>query len=225
MENKKKYIEAAQWVLVAFVAVFALVLALSNFNTPLKIRIFSVNSGSMEPALKLGSLVIVRPQDVYYVGDIITYKNRRDPKETTTHRIVKVNNDPDIGRTTFVTKGDANEDEDAGLTLPDQLVGKVVLALPLLGYLVSFVKTQLGFTFLIVIPATIIIYGEVQQIRTEVAGAIAEKKKGKEAEKKGVKEESEKVQFITATAEEKPAKKGRKAKKSKTIAKKGSKKK
>ena len=68
--------------------------------------------------------------------------------------------DKDLDRITYRTKGDANNDVDAGLTLHSQVIGKVVYKLPILGYLVSFVKTQLGFTLLIVIPATVIIYSE-----------------------------------------------------------------
>lgn len=210
-----------QWVVVVLLAFTSAALVLSNFDTPLKFRVFSVSSGSMEPAVHTGSMVFVVPQDNYVENDVITFRSRTDPKKTTTHRITQVSQDLDLGFTSYSTKGDANEDPDAGITYKEQVIGKVVFSLPFLGYLVAFAKTQLGFTFLIVMPATILIYGEVNNIRKELSAAFKDKK----AKKKDTKEKQEEVK-VEPEKKEGPVKKvATKTTKKKTTRKKSTKKK
>ena len=168
--------DTIQWVVVVLLVFTSVSLVLSNFNTPLRFRVFSINSGSMSPTIKLGDLVFVRPQENYTQGDVVSYSNRRDPNQVTTHRIVQVSEDTDLERITYTTKGDANEDQDIGLTLREQLIGKVVFKLPLLGFLVSIAKTQTGFILLVVVPATILVYGELVNIKREVSGLLTDKK-------------------------------------------------
>ena len=62
------------------VAVFV---AVSALNLPGGWKLFTVQSGSMQPAISLGSLVIVKPAGEYVVGDVITFKTGPTP---TTHR-------------------------------------------------------------------------------------------------------------------------------------------
>ena len=45
-----------------------------------------------------------------------------------------------------------------------ELIGKVALVIPYLGYLPHFAKSPLGFIILIVIPGVLIIIGEVWNI-------------------------------------------------------------
>ena len=70
----------------------------------LELRI--VESGSMEPSIMTGALVIVRPAESYQIGDVIMF-NDRGARVPTTHRVVDTYSQG--GRTWFVTKGDANE--------------------------------------------------------------------------------------------------------------------
>jgi len=123
----------------------------------------------MEPTIHIGSLVISKPSPNYHVNDIITF-NSKD--FTNTHRIVEVKDN------LFVTKGDANDAPDSNLVASSQVMGKTIFTIPLIGYLISFAKTQIGFTLLIVIPATIIIYQEIQNIKKQIE-KIRLKKKAK----------------------------------------------
>ena len=50
------------------------------------------------------------------------------------------------------------------------------MSVPLLGYPVSYAKTTPGIILLIIIPAVIIIYDEIQKIRKEIANKIAYRK-------------------------------------------------
>lgn len=156
--------------------------ALSAFGLPKSFRLFVVQSGSMEPTVKTGSLVIVQPENQYKKNDIITFKSRpdadiRNPGLLITHRIVDIKEDK--GEVFFTTKGDANNAPDMESRPAGNVLGKVVFSIPYLGYPVGFAKTQTGFILLIVIPATIIVYSEAITIKNETAKLLAKRRKRK----------------------------------------------
>lgn len=93
-----------------------------------------VLSGSMEPALSAGDLIIVREADSYVVGDKIVF---RDGAGFTVHRLKSIDGD------TFVTRGDANDTDDAPIRAAD-VKGKVVKRLKGVGNLVSAVRSPIG---------------------------------------------------------------------------------
>lgn len=100
-----------------------------------------VASGSMEPILSKGDLVIVHQESAYEKGNIITFIQSGD-RRTTTHRIVEIENDR------LITQGDANNLADESITA-EQIFGKVVLTLPLIGYLIQSASTPLGLLVII----------------------------------------------------------------------------
>jgi signal peptidase I len=123
---------------------------------------YVILSGSMAPALPVGSVVITQKQDRYAAGDIITFL-RPGEKTAVSHRIVQINDKHEI-----ITKGDANKTPDNGTVGQANVTGKVFFAIPYLGYIVEFAKSPKGFLALIVIPATIIIYEELKKVRSEL---------------------------------------------------------
>ena len=145
------------------VIVFAISALMSKFSIG-GIKLFTVQSGSMEPSIKVGSMVITKSQDIYEINDVITFKDREDSRKTTTHRIV---GKEDTGIMRYTTQGDANDAADSNAVLPNQIIGKVIFKVPYFGYPVAFVRTWPGVIVLIIIPATIIIYDEVGNIRKE----------------------------------------------------------
>jgi signal peptidase len=187
----KKILNLIYWAVLLVILLVAASLVLTRYNTPIKVRLFAVQSGSMEPTIKVGSVVVVLPQDSYQKEDIITVRSERNPKETVTHRIAKVKTDEDTGNTSFILKGDANEDSDMEPVLLKRAIGKVILILPFVGYPVAFAQTQLGFVLLIVIPATLIIYSEAQSIKREVLGFFSPSKKSKSKKKEKAEEDQE----------------------------------
>ena len=132
-----------------------------------------VQSGSMEPALRTGSIVFIAPSERYTEGDVITY--RRSARETpTTHRIIesRVEN----GVQYFTTKGDANEVRDMEEVREDEILGSVRFSIPFLGYVVDVARTPWGFVALIGIPTLIIIGSEMQNIWREIKRMRTDKK-------------------------------------------------
>jgi signal peptidase len=93
-------------------------------------EVLAVISGSMEPALPYASLIVIRPELTYEPGDIVTFISAAEPIKRFTHRIVSIEGN----RAT--TRGDANNADDPEPSLLERAEGKVILCIPLMGYLV-----------------------------------------------------------------------------------------
>mgnify|MGYP005852638635 CR=1 FL=1 len=122
-----------------------------------------VLSGSMEPVLQTGGLIVTRPEKVenLAVGDIITFQSG---KQTVTHRIADII-DKD-GKRWFQTKGDANESSDPNLVSSNTgLMRKVVLHVPYVGFIASFANSRFAFLALAGIPALILVILLIGEIR------------------------------------------------------------
>lgn len=145
------------------VAFIVLLLLSSALPIPGGIKTFVVQSGSMEPAIRTGSVVVVKPADSYAIGDVITFGPRSKTKPPTTHRIVEVRDDGN-----YVTRGDANTDDDMRTVSRYEVIGRVLFSVPFAGYAVAAAQKPWGFTLIVVIPAAIIIWEELQKIWREL---------------------------------------------------------
>lgn len=129
-------------VLVAAILVLALLLAGARI---IGLQVFTVLSGSMEPAYPVGSLIYVKKTKAadLKIDDVITYMLNEDT--VATHRIVGVvsdQNDPGVIR--FRTKGDANDTEDGTLVHYKNVVGTPVFTVPHLGYIADYISKPPG---------------------------------------------------------------------------------
>lgn len=148
-------------------------------------KTYVVYSGSMSPSLPVGSLIAIKPEEDYAVGDVVSFK--LEGGQVITHRISKVINDEPSGVVSYQTKGDANNAPDSEPVSKNQILGEGFFALPYLGYLLSFLRTKAGFTIFVIIPAILIIFGEILNIKTEVSLLISkrsERKKKKTSSRK-----------------------------------------
>jgi signal peptidase len=137
---------------------------------PGSIEVKIVKSGSMEPAIPTGSLVIIKPDVTTYgakynVGEIITFGPDTAREIPTTHRVLAISRDGD--GFVYTTKGDANEEQDPNPVPASDVIGQVVFSLPYAGYILDFAKKPLGFTLLIGIPAAAIMLDEATVIAKE----------------------------------------------------------
>lgn len=164
-------------VLVAVILI-GFVIAVSMLPIKNNYKLLAVTGGSMQPTISSGSMAIVKPQDDYKAGDIITFNppDAKSKKENTTHRIISVE-DRD-GLTFYKTKGDANTSPDSELISKNRVIGKYVTSVIWVGYLLIYIKTLPGLLLIIIIPATIIIYEEAKKIRNEVRSAV-ERRRGR----------------------------------------------
>ena len=93
-----------------------------------------VLSGSMEPVLSVGDLLIVQAQDRYETGDIVVYQSGNIP---VVHRIVSITDE------TVTTRGDANNANDEPFS-PTAIKGEVIAVIPMIGYVVWALKTPVA---------------------------------------------------------------------------------
>lgn len=101
---------------------------------------YVVLSGSMEPAIPTGSVVVVDGRKKERnPGDVITY---RRGSMVVTHRIAEKKKEG------YCTKGDSNEEEDAGIVPEGQVIGNVVAVLPWIGYGIVWIRQRKTLFFL-----------------------------------------------------------------------------
>jgi len=120
----------------------------------------------MMPAIKTGSIVLVKPTNNYKIGDIITFGQISKTKTPTTHRIAEI--EVANGQPIYTTKGDANNAPDQKQVPAKEVIGRVLLDVPFLGYAVAAAKKPWGFMLLIAVPALLVIYEEAHKIWQEI---------------------------------------------------------
>jgi signal peptidase I len=130
-------------------------------------RVDVVLSGSMEPEIHAGGLVVTRPAaaETIVPGDIITF-HAPVTRMLTTHRVVGVEPGPPPS---FHTRGDANEEADIVTVAAPDVVGEVCFDIPYVGYITRFVKTPLGLIISLCLPGIVIIISEMRNIRRALA--------------------------------------------------------
>jgi signal peptidase I len=114
-----------------------------------------VGGNSMEPAIALGSAIIVAPVPAadLRVGDVVSLR-AGDDRALFTHRVVEVIDAAD-GR--YVrTQGDANERPDPTPIHESSIEGRVEVTIPLAGYLIALLSIPTGVLFLIGVAATLL---------------------------------------------------------------------
>lgn len=169
MKKALKIGERIAYVAILLVAVLIIWSILPFKNGP---KMLVVLSGSMEPAIHTGSVVIVKPsltssgQAAYKVGDVITFGKDTKTEVPTTHRIIS--DRVQDGVRFFKTKGDANDTPDVKEVSESEIKGKVMFSVPLAGYVVDFVRKPWGLALVIVLPAAFIVYDEIRKIWLEI---------------------------------------------------------
>lgn len=138
-------------------------------------HMYIVLSGSMAPAFDTGSMVFVKPVEPGEIeeGDIITFRGSEDSSLLTTHRVAEISGSGQ--GLEFITKGDANDVNDPNPVPGDNLVGKVALAAPYMGYLMSFGQTKQGMMVLIVVPGVLLIINESYKLYKNISRTKEEK--------------------------------------------------
>lgn len=169
-KTKKSPVAAACSTLGALLLVALVILCLPlTLPRVLGYHIYTVVSGSMEPAIPVGSLLYIqkaRPQDMK-TDDIIAFYGGKDSTSIITHRVVE--NRPLMGE--FITKGDANAREDVSPISYDDFIGKVRLSVPRAGEAAQvFSSTPGKVTAVCLIGLAVVLQG---------AAALAERKGSK----------------------------------------------
>ncbi len=125
----------------------------------------NVVSGSMEPAIPVGSLVMAKAEnnELHEAEYVIMFVHGSGVTDNTgsdyiSHRVVS----NDVIAREVITKGDANEKEDLAPIPYYQIVGKVQIHIPFVGNLLQQLNTMTGKIYaivLVVIGLVLIIVG------------------------------------------------------------------
>lgn len=104
-------------------------------------QMFHVISGSMEPSIKVGSLIYVKGTEAEAVKEeeVIAYYGVPEGG-VITHRVVENN----VVSGTFTTKGDANGREDPMPVPYENYIGKVALTVPYMGKVLTIMTSLYG---------------------------------------------------------------------------------
>lgn len=146
----KLILNLISWGTIAILGIMAVFVLSSNYQIFGRYRSFLIQSGSMEPAIMTGDIIVTNSQRSYLINDVVAFNTEN---RIVTHRLISTE-DKD-GNTKFSTKGDANRSQDSDIIDQAQIIGKVTLVIPKLGYLVAFSKSLPGFIILILIPTAI----------------------------------------------------------------------
>lgn len=149
-------------VAIALVLVLAVAFAaLTLLGPTVGWRVGAVISGSMEPSMHAGDVMITRPvaPEEVRVGDVVLFKPARG-ESLVAHRVVEITREPDLR---FVTRGDANSGKDPNPVSTEELEGTLFLRIPYLYLLFTLIRTPLGLLITIGIPAAILLGFEVRK--------------------------------------------------------------
>ena len=124
-------------VLMVSAAVFGRILPLTGRTT------LVVQGQSMEPAIQLGAAIVAAPVDPaeLHVNDIVSMRVGAG-RAVVTHRIIRIVEHD--GAIWIETKGDANPSADPSIIPATDVIGRVDLVVPDLGYLLALLSTGSG---------------------------------------------------------------------------------
>lgn len=149
-----------KWILNGFAGSFVLLGMVLLFLRLAGICPYAVLSGSMEPEIVTGGMVFTDTRDrLPQKGDVITYRLN---EMIVTHRVIRIEND------SYVTKGDANQQEDVNPVLPSQIVGTVCFSLPFLGFAVSFLRNRTVMLMFLSVSVLSVLLESISDLRAKI---------------------------------------------------------
>ena len=149
------------WAALAIAALLALAIAL-----PLAFgaRPHTVLTGSMEPAIAAGDVVIeerIAPAAAR-VGDVVTFRDPEDQSRLITHRVRSIRRDG--SHLWFVTRGDANNTTERWRIAASGDLGRVAYTVPWVGHAAVITRTPLGLALLLIVPLLLLGLDELVRI-------------------------------------------------------------
>lgn len=187
MEKAKKVFSRVMSVLSVLMFVFGLFIFVTVLNASagkvpsvLGFSFLQVQTGSMEPELPIGTIVITKNTDPKELkkGDIISFysTDKQISNKVVTHRIVGIETNMK-GYPTFTTKGDANDIEDREPVSNIMVIGKVIYNIGTAsGSVISVLKNPNVIFFFIVLPLIFITFGEAVNLVTLIVNSKEEEK-------------------------------------------------
>lgn len=127
-------------------------------------RPYTVLSGSMEPAIGTGDIVVVKriPPSEARVGDVVTFSDPASSGRLITHRVRSSRRrDNQID---FVTKGDANNTVERWRVPAGGVISRVRYRVPEAGRLAVLTRSRSGLIVFVLVPLVLLGIHEVARI-------------------------------------------------------------
>ena len=133
---------------------------------------YVVLSGSMLPSIQIKDIVVTKKvaEEELEIGDIITFISP-DPRFggiSVTHRIIDKYYDESSGSYSYRTQGDNNNVADSALVPNNNILGKVILKIPKLGYLQDILSSKGGLIIVVLIPCLVILSYDIMKLLKKV---------------------------------------------------------
>jgi len=146
--------------LLLYVADIKIRAAKGDYSAPV-FNAYVVLSGSMLPTIQVKDVVVTKkiPEEELKVGDIITFisPDQRFGGISVTHRIIEKLYDETEGIYTYRTQGDNNNIADAVPVPNSNILGKVILKIPKLGFIQEILASKGGMIIFVLIPCLAIL--------------------------------------------------------------------
>ena len=113
----------------------------------LGVKTYVIISGSMEPNIEIGDIVVGKAEENLDIGDVISY---RKGQSVITHRITQINKNEN-GEIEYRTQGDNNNVEDEESIKPSNIEGKVIKIVPKLGKVTLILQNKVIIIFIFII--------------------------------------------------------------------------
>ncbi|MCD5413850.1 MAG: signal peptidase I [Clostridiales bacterium] len=121
------------WLAMAFTFILFIWFALGVFTIYPRV----ILSGSMEPDISMGDVVLINRDAEADLGDVVSFEMG---EVEVVHRIIEVKNIE--GQRNFVTQGDASDSPDDGTVIAENINGKVTGVVPKIGWITLLLRGQ-----------------------------------------------------------------------------------
>lgn len=166
------------------ICLFVVVQVLSNGHVSFwGYSFFRVVTGSMEPSISVGELLLTQKDDIsdVEIGDVISFRSQSPDMigSIITHRVVQITKD-EAGNALLLTKGDNNLSVDAYYVSKSNYVGTVIWNSgdSLLSGILNFFSNKFGFLSCIAFPclliATLVLRDNVNKIKKDIECVVDE---------------------------------------------------
>ena len=179
---QREIIETAAFIIIAVVGSYAIFIGIGiGLNTYPESPLRAVSSGSMRPTYNVGDLLVIQniPSENLQVDDVIVFEVSTRSYDIV-HRIIEIQYRSQDGKLYFRTKGDNNLSADYwrgsecwnGMIPQENVIGKVIFSLPLVGY-ISLAVTGSPYGILIILGVILLIilisipFGEIKKPEDE----------------------------------------------------------
>jgi signal peptidase len=212
MKTVKRVLSTAVNVISTLIIIVAVVMLITVIMTRssgvpnfMGYSVFRVMTGSMEPTLKINTLIVVKRTDISEIkmGDIITLYSE-DPAlkgQINTHRVVRA--ETEDGEKVLYTRGDANLIDDKYPTRQKDLIGRMVFSSFLLGTIVRLAANPVVFIPVIIVPLVVMLVINIMRSVKITKSMMAEEEEKAIAEARAavLKKEEERMAHENGKAE------------------------